>query len=106
MEENNRRSEDSVKAEEKPIREMAVMEKLKIFVVQEPVVAASCLIAGFGLFLPAVVRPILDSFESSKEVHQPALKDVRIPLSNLNCFSLLESLFVSIDLVTHFYFGI
>lgn len=29
---------------------MAVMEKLKIFVVQEPVVAASCLIAGFGEF--------------------------------------------------------
>jgi hypothetical protein len=27
---------------------MAVMEKLKIFVVKEPVVAASCLIAGFG----------------------------------------------------------
>nr|KJB41553.1 hypothetical protein B456_007G109700 [Gossypium raimondii] len=45
---------------------MAVMQKLKIFVVQEPVVAASCLIAGFGLFLPAVVRPILDSLESSK----------------------------------------
>ncbi|XP_022757567.1 uncharacterized protein LOC111304850 [Durio zibethinus] len=55
---------------------MAVMEKLKMFVVQEPVVAASCLIAGFGLFLPAVVRPILDSLESSKQVPQPALKDV------------------------------
>ncbi|MBA0805235.1 hypothetical protein Gohar_004765, partial [Gossypium harknessii] len=26
---------------------MPVIEKLKIFVVQEPVVAASCLIAGF-----------------------------------------------------------
>nr|DAD36227.1 TPA_asm: hypothetical protein HUJ06_006867 [Nelumbo nucifera] len=47
---------------------MAVMEKLKMFVVQEPVVAASCLIAGVGLFLPAVVRPILDSFETSKQV--------------------------------------
>ncbi|KAL0347716.1 UNVERIFIED_CONTAM: hypothetical protein Scaly_1787600 [Sesamum calycinum] len=33
---------------------MPVMEKLKMFVVQEPVVAASCLIAGVGLFLPAV----------------------------------------------------
>ncbi|XP_007051519.2 PREDICTED: uncharacterized protein LOC18613958 [Theobroma cacao] len=55
---------------------MAVMEKLKIFVVQEPVVAASCLIAGVGLFLPAVVRPILDSLESSKQVRQPALSDV------------------------------
>ncbi|KAB1998999.1 hypothetical protein ES319_D12G129800v1 [Gossypium barbadense] len=55
---------------------MAVMEKLKIFVVQEPVVAASCLIAGFGLFLPAVVRPILDSMDSSKQVPQPALRDV------------------------------
>ncbi|EEF39039.1 conserved hypothetical protein [Ricinus communis] len=57
---------------------MAVMEKLKIFVVQEPVVAASCLIAGVGLFLPAVVRPILDSFETSKQVPQPALSDVSI----------------------------
>ncbi|MBA0620658.1 hypothetical protein Godav_006356 [Gossypium davidsonii] len=57
---------------------MAVMEKLKIFVVQEPVVAASCLIAGFGLFLPAVVRPILDSMDSSKQVPQPALRDVSI----------------------------
>lgn len=47
-----------------------------MFVVQEPVVAASCLIAGVGLFLPAVVRPILDSFESSKQVSQPALSDV------------------------------
>lgn len=32
-------------------REMTVMEKLKIFIVQEPVVAASCLIAGVGNFL-------------------------------------------------------
>ncbi|XP_072966827.1 uncharacterized protein [Typha angustifolia] len=55
---------------------MGVMDKLKIFVVQEPVVAASCLIAGFGLFLPAVVRPILDSFETAKQVPQPALSDV------------------------------
>ncbi|KAI3740192.1 hypothetical protein L2E82_30615 [Cichorium intybus] len=30
-----------------------------------------------GLFLRAFVRPILDSFESSKEVPQPALSDVR-----------------------------
>ncbi|KAK4379178.1 hypothetical protein RND71_001040 [Anisodus tanguticus] len=55
---------------------MAVMAKLRMFVVQEPVVAASCLIAGFGLFLPAVVRPILDSLESSKQVPAPALSDV------------------------------
>ncbi|CAN4108445.1 unnamed protein product [Withania somnifera] len=55
---------------------MAVMVKLRMFVVQEPVVAASCLIAGFGLFLPAVVRPILDSFEASKQVPPPALSDV------------------------------
>ncbi|XP_011093974.1 uncharacterized protein LOC105173790 isoform X1 [Sesamum indicum] len=54
---------------------MPVMEKLKMFVVQEPVVAASCLIAGVGLFLPAVVRPMLDSFEASKQVPQPALND-------------------------------
>ncbi|KAF5464483.1 hypothetical protein F2P56_014557, partial [Juglans regia] len=55
---------------------MPVMQKLRMFVVQEPVVAASCLIAGVGLFLPAVVRPILDSFEASKQVPQPALSDV------------------------------
>ncbi|XP_014491490.1 uncharacterized protein LOC106754061 [Vigna radiata var. radiata] len=55
---------------------MAVMEKLKMFVVQEPVVAASCLIAGFGLFLPAVVRPILDSYQATKQPPQPALSDV------------------------------
>ncbi|KAG5607103.1 hypothetical protein H5410_028595 [Solanum commersonii] len=55
---------------------MAVMERLKMFVVQEPVVAASCLIVGFGLFLPAFVRPMLDSFESSKQVPLPAPSDV------------------------------
>ncbi|XP_066364735.1 uncharacterized protein [Miscanthus floridulus] len=98
---------------------MAVMEKLKIFVVKEPVVAASCLIAGFGrtpcrelplcagsgegyqwqalpspvqceetatrtrdlpviggLFLPAVVRPILDSWETAEKVPPPPLNDV------------------------------
>ncbi|KAL5540050.1 hypothetical protein UlMin_021733 [Ulmus minor] len=55
---------------------MAVMERLKMFVVQEPVVVASCLIAGFGLFLPAVVRPILDSYKASNEVPPPALSDV------------------------------
>ncbi|KAL3815141.1 hypothetical protein ACJIZ3_016409 [Penstemon smallii] len=55
---------------------MGVMDKLKMFVVQEPVVTASCLIAGVGLFLPAVVRPILDSFETAKQVPQPALNDV------------------------------
>lgn len=41
-----------------------------------------------GLFLPAVVRPMLDSFESSKQVPQPALKDVSTmilhPISNKN----------------------
>ncbi|KAL9245425.1 hypothetical protein vseg_019083 [Gypsophila vaccaria] len=55
---------------------MGVMEKLKMFVVQEPVVAASCIIGGIGLFLPAVVRPILDSMESAKEAPPPALSDV------------------------------
>ncbi|CAL5331841.1 unnamed protein product [Camellia sinensis] len=62
---------------------MPVMEKLKIFVVQEPVVAASCLIAGFGLFLPAVVRPILDSFETSKQVPPPALNDIKHFMADL-----------------------
>ncbi|KAJ1263859.1 hypothetical protein BS78_09G219200 [Paspalum vaginatum] len=55
---------------------MGVMEKLKVFVVKEPVVAASCLIAGFGLFLPAVVRPILDSWETAEKVPPPPLNDV------------------------------
>ncbi|CBI40567.3 uncharacterized protein LOC117932297 [Vitis riparia] len=55
---------------------MPVVEKLKMLIVQEPVVAASCFIAGVGLFLPAVVRPILDSLETSKQVPQPALSDV------------------------------
>ncbi|XP_059634399.1 uncharacterized protein LOC132276805 [Cornus florida] len=55
---------------------MAVMEKLRMLIAQEPVVFASCLIGGIGLFLPAVVRPILDSFETSKQVPQPALSDV------------------------------
>ncbi|KAL8541007.1 hypothetical protein ACS0TY_002333 [Phlomoides rotata] len=55
---------------------MPVMEKLRFFVAQEPIVAASCLIAGVGLFLPAVVRPILDSFETSKPVPPPALNDL------------------------------
>ncbi|PIA34731.1 hypothetical protein AQUCO_03700181v1 [Aquilegia coerulea] len=55
---------------------MAVMEKLRMFVAQEPVVAVSCLMAGVGLFLPAVVRPMLDSWESSKQVPPPALNDV------------------------------
>ncbi|OWM70372.1 hypothetical protein CDL15_Pgr027328 [Punica granatum] len=63
---------------------MAVMERLKMFVVQEPVVAASCLIAGVGLFLPAVVRPILDSMETSKQVPQPALNDEWPPAGCLN----------------------
>ena len=56
---------------------MGVMGRLKIFVVKEPVVAASCLIAGFGLFLPAVVRPMLDSWETEKNAKTPVeLKDV------------------------------
>ncbi|KAJ0971752.1 hypothetical protein J5N97_019711 [Dioscorea zingiberensis] len=55
---------------------MAAMAKLRVFVVQEPVVAASCLIAGFGLFLPSVVRPILDSWETAKQAPQPALSGV------------------------------
>lgn len=57
-------------------REMGVMEKLRMFVAQEPIVAASCLIGGIGLFLPAVVRPMLDSMQSSEQVPPPALSDV------------------------------
>nr|XP_043629430.1 uncharacterized protein LOC122600740 [Erigeron canadensis] len=61
-----------------------VMEKLKMFVVQEPIVAASCLIGGFGLFLPAVVRPILDTFDSAKQVPPPALSDVVAGMTGKN----------------------
>ncbi|KAK1268223.1 hypothetical protein QJS04_geneDACA008331 [Acorus gramineus] len=52
------------------------MDRLRVFTLKEPVIVASCLIAGVGVFLPAVVRPILDSFETSKQVPQPALSDV------------------------------
>ncbi|XP_047094834.1 uncharacterized protein LOC124707216 [Lolium rigidum] len=61
---------------------MGVMDKLKIFVVKEPVVAASCLIAGFGLFLPAVVRPILDSWAVEEQVAPTPLKDVIAGVTN------------------------
>lgn len=47
-----------------------------MFVAQEPVVAASCLIAGFGLFLPAFVRPMLDTYRAAEQPPQPALSDV------------------------------
>ncbi|KAL2893281.1 Protein DETOXIFICATION 13 [Bienertia sinuspersici] len=57
---------------------MGVMEKLKMFVAQEPVVAASCIIGGIGLFLPAVVRPMLDSMQSAKQVSPPPLNDVSV----------------------------
>ncbi|KAH7863446.1 hypothetical protein Vadar_017641 [Vaccinium darrowii] len=87
---------------------MAVMEKLKMFVVQEPVVTASCLIAGFGLFLPAIVRPILDSFETSKQVQPPALNDVVASMTgkkqgvshaiNLNFMSSIRSLVMHVGL--------
>ncbi|CAM8911027.1 unnamed protein product [Rhodiola kirilowii] len=55
---------------------MALGQKLRVFVAEEPVVAASLLIAGFGLFLPAFVRPILDSYGSTKPSPPPALNDV------------------------------
>ncbi|KAI3975592.1 hypothetical protein MKX01_017505 [Papaver californicum] len=50
---------------------MAIMKKLKMFVAQEPVVAASCLLAGVGLFLPAVVRPILNPLETTTDQFPP-----------------------------------
>jgi len=51
------------KGESKSKSKMAVMERLRMFVAQEPVVAASCLIAGFGisLFLDPNL-PLLDHF--------------------------------------------
>ncbi|KAK4578053.1 hypothetical protein RGQ29_028257 [Quercus rubra] len=56
---------------------MAIMDSLRRFVAHEPVIAACCLLVGVnGIFLPAVVRPILDSYEAAKQVPQPALNDV------------------------------
>ncbi|QCD77514.1 hypothetical protein DEO72_LG1g1139 [Vigna unguiculata] len=63
---------------------MAVMEKLKMFVVQEPVVAASCLIAGFGILKSPNLNspPFANNFMSetplvaTKQPPQPALSDV------------------------------
>ncbi|XP_042447928.1 uncharacterized protein LOC122035178 [Zingiber officinale] len=53
-----------------------MMERLRIFVAKEPIIATSLFFGGLGLFLPAVVRPILDSFEMAEPVEQPALDDV------------------------------
>lgn len=64
------------KSKSKSKLKMAVMERLRMFVAQEPVVAASCLIAGFGLFLPAFVRPMLDTYRTAEQPPQPALSDV------------------------------
>ncbi|MFS7889186.1 hypothetical protein Hanom_Chr00s000003g01604001 [Helianthus anomalus] len=36
------------------------------------------------LFLPAVVKPMLDSFEPSKKVRQPALNDVVAGMTGKN----------------------
>ncbi|KAM0048472.1 hypothetical protein Hdeb2414_s0008g00274851 [Helianthus debilis subsp. tardiflorus] len=80
----NRRKKRREKLREKERLKMAVMEKLKMFVVNEPIVAASCLIGGVGLFLPAVVKPMLDSFEPSKKVRQPALNDVVAGMTGKN----------------------
>ncbi|KAK9743180.1 hypothetical protein RND81_03G222400 [Saponaria officinalis] len=55
---------------------MGVMAKLRMLVAQEPVVAASFIIGSIGLFLPAFVRPMLDSMASAKQVPSPALNDV------------------------------
>ncbi|XP_021748651.1 uncharacterized protein LOC110714445 [Chenopodium quinoa] len=55
---------------------MGVMQKLRMFVAEEPVVAASCIIGGIGLFLPAVVRPMLDSRKAANQVPPPPLNDV------------------------------
>lgn len=36
---------------------MAVMDKLKMFVAQEPIVAASCLLGGVGTFPLLFIEP-------------------------------------------------
>lgn len=46
-----------------------------------------CPLCFTGLFLPAVVRPILDSMETSKQVSQPALNDVSTNCSTLFCYT-------------------
>ncbi|XP_057861982.2 uncharacterized protein LOC131070447 [Cryptomeria japonica] len=55
---------------------MGFVDKLKVFIIKEPVVVASCVIGGVGLFLPAFVRPILDSMETAKAVPHPGLNEV------------------------------
>nr|ABK21369.1 unknown [Picea sitchensis] len=55
---------------------MGFADKLRVFIVKEPVVFASCFIGGIGLILPAFVRPILDSMDSSEAVPQPSLNKV------------------------------
>ncbi|KAF9661963.1 hypothetical protein SADUNF_Sadunf18G0004000 [Salix dunnii] len=54
------------------------MEKLRMFIAQELVVATSCLIDGVSLFFPDVVRPILDSIEGRKHIleRHPSMSDV------------------------------
>ena len=43
------------------------MEKLRALVVQEPVIAASCLIATFGIVFPLFVKPFLPDSSSNKD---------------------------------------
>ncbi|KAJ0837044.1 hypothetical protein HanRHA438_Chr16g0773821 [Helianthus annuus] len=46
---HKKKGEREIKREKR--LKMAVMEKLKMFVVNEPIVAASCLIGGVGTFI-------------------------------------------------------
>lgn len=55
-----------------------------------------------GLFLPAVVRPILDSLEASKQVKAPPLADVSCSTTNSHLSAVStscveSSLFVCLD---------
>ncbi|KAG6401478.1 hypothetical protein SASPL_138335 [Salvia splendens] len=55
---------------------MPVMEKLRMFVAQEPVVAASCLIAGIGQYL--YLRFVILAASARRflyEIHVPRLND-------------------------------
>lgn len=57
------------------------MEKLRGLVAQEPVIAASCLIAAVGISLPLLVKPLLESSLSSsskEQIKQRTFSDILI----------------------------
>uniref|UniRef100_A0A803LN83 Uncharacterized protein n=1 Tax=Chenopodium quinoa TaxID=63459 RepID=A0A803LN83_CHEQI len=62
-----------------------MMEKLRGLVAQEPVIAASCLIATIGVSLPLFVKPLLDASSSSsssnKHTDQRRFSDILVAVT-------------------------